>query len=406
MNRKRKLILGLLLIVGSGAIVAAQEVKRPPLQVPDAVAEPAKFAPAGWRVDEGALQQADLNGDGRADAAVVISHGGLGDAEAVYVKHVLVLALRETDGKLHRSVVSDAAVLDGDEGGAFGDPFDSLSIDRGAVVISHYGGSRDRWGFTHRYRHQHNQWMLIGLSMGNQDALNLEHYDDQDINLSTGLVDAKEKGDPEGRSKKPEISGSYYELEVLPVDQAPRVDGAVANGEWPGYTVRLNDKYQVVRNRALWHGASDLAAQVHAVRFGGDLYLCVEVTDNEVTGGDMVRLVTKRGLVIKATETKMTPGGAGYVFEARYSLKAIVKATDPGNEYAPEMLADIVNPEHQYGDFSGMQLQASVEIVDVDNSAPKARGVLSTRTFGSPYIGAIRIYRKGTLVLASDYEQQ
>ncbi|MGZ5483786.1 MAG: hypothetical protein ACXWID_17610, partial [Pyrinomonadaceae bacterium] len=58
------------------------------------------------------------------------------------------------------------------------------------------------------------------------------------------------------------------------------------------------------------------------------------------------------------------------------------------------------------GDFEGFQLPIAVEVVDVDAPAtPKARSVMSTRLVGSPYPGAIRIFRKGTLILVSDNEQ-
>jgi len=211
-------VFGALLLLGSWAIAQAQEEKRPPLLVPEVVREAADFAPPGWKMDKETLKEADLNGDGRADAALVISNGEFAadaNGQPTFVKHVLVLALRGSDDKLHRSMVSDTAVLDGNEGGVFGDPFDGLLIERGTVVISHYGGSRDRWSYTHRYRYQNGQWMLIGLTLGNTDTLDLEHFDDQDINLSTGLVNAHQKGDyekPDGRkSNKPEVSCSYSE---------------------------------------------------------------------------------------------------------------------------------------------------------------------------------------------------
>src|SRR6185436_7531450 len=207
----------------AGPECVAQEIKRPPLNVPATADALTQLVPKGWRLEMERLREGDLNGDGRPDLAFVIVHGGGGsEADAdLPVKHVLVLALKGEDGKLHRSIVNDAAVLDGDEGGAFGDPFDDLSIDKGTVVISHYGGSRERWGFTHRYRFQNGKWSLIGLDMGNTDTLDLEHYDNQDINLSTGLVQASEKGGYEGEPKKPETSGTYYELEVLPVENVP-----------------------------------------------------------------------------------------------------------------------------------------------------------------------------------------
>jgi hypothetical protein len=414
MDSRVTLILGgciagaLSLAVLQSAGQAQEEVKRPPLRVPEVVDSALQFVPPGWRAEEGMPKEIDLNGDGRPDVAFVISNGGSGvsAAEPAIVKHVLILALRGNDGKLHRSVVSDAAVLDGDEGGAFGDPFESLSIERGAVVIMHYGGSRDRWGYTHRYRYQGGQWMLIGLDFGNTDSINLEHYDNHDINLTSGLVEASEKGDYEGRPKKPEISGSYYEIEVLPVDNAPRIDGDIAPGEWPGYTVRLNEKGQVYRRRQLWRGPDDLSAQLHAVRVGKDLFVSAEVIDNEVSARDSVRLVTKRGLVIRPLESKMRPSGKGYVFEARYSLESLARASHLGDTYAVEALQDHLGPSDKSGDLEGFQLPVAVEIVDVDGSAaPKVRSVLSTRLVGSSYNGAIRIFRKGTLVLISDIEQ-
>ena len=100
------------LIVALCGTAPAQEPKRPPLRVPEVVDAPAEFAPAGWRTEKEVLKEADLNGDGKPDAALVISNGADAQGDPIVVKHVLVLALRGSDGKLHRSVVSDAAVLD------------------------------------------------------------------------------------------------------------------------------------------------------------------------------------------------------------------------------------------------------------------------------------------------------
>lgn len=396
--------LALLAVVSA----AQDEVKRPPLIVPESAESPAAFVPKGWRLEKEALSQADLNGDGRADAAFVITHGGsvaAGAEEQSVAKHVLVLALRESDGKLHRSLVNDAAILDGDEGGVFGDPFESLSVERGAVVIVHYGGSRDRWSFTHRYRFQNGKWTLIGLSIGNTDTLNLEHFDNQDINLSTGLVNAGEKGSDDGEPRKPERSGSYYELEAQLVEQAPKIDGEMSVNEWPGYGVSLNQKQQALRNRQLWRDATDLSAKLHAVYASADLFLCAEVTDNEVTPEDTVRLVNKRGVTIKPVESKLTSTASGYIFEARYSLKAIASALKADEKYIVEDTEMAIDPSSDYGDSQGFQLPASVEIVDVDKSVPGARSVLSTRLLGSPFPGAIRIFRKGTLTLTSDIDK-
>jgi hypothetical protein len=411
-QRVKRYLTGALLLACLASTGRAQEdIKRPPLRVPETVDTALQLVPPGWRAETGTLNEVDLNGDGKPDAVLVISHGSFdatGPGETTIVKHVLVLALRGEDGKLHRSMVNDGAVLDGDEGGVFGDPFESLSVEHGAVVIMHYGGSRDRWGYTHRYRYQDRQWMLIGLDFGNTDLLDLEHYDNHDIDLSTGLVGASEKGNYEGQPKKPELEGAYYELQVLRVEQRPVIDGRAAPNEWPGYTVQLDQRQQVYRRRQVWRGPNDLAAKLQAVEVEGDLYLCATVTDNEVTAGDAVRLVTRKGIVIKPRESRRSSTGHGYVFEARYSLKDFGAALkrDKSFVFDEEEVDNVFSSAEDARNIEGLELPVSVEVVDADRSRiPKARSVMSTRLAGSPYSGAIRIYRKGTLVLVSDKEQ-
>jgi hypothetical protein len=407
----RRGLVGVLLLAGLAISGRAQEIKRPPLRVPEIADTALQLVPTGWRAEEGTLFETDLNGDGRNDAVMVISHGSFdatGPGETTIVKHVLVLALRGDDGKLHRSMVNDDAVLDADEGGVFGDPFESLSVVAGQIVLMHYGGSRDRWGYTHRYKYQNGHWMLIGLDFGNTDSLDLEHYDNHDIDLITGLVGASEKGNYEGEPKKPEIEGAYYELQVLRLDQPPIIDGRATAEEWPGYTLQLDDRQQVYRRRQLWRGPDDLSAKVQAVGAEGDLYICAKVTDNDVTSGDAVRLVTKKGIVIKPRESKRTSTSQGYIFEARYSLKDFGAALkrDKSFVFDEEQVDNVFSSSDDARDIEGLELPVSVEVVDVDRSrTPKARSVLSTRLVGSPYTGAMRIYRKGTLVLESDKEQ-
>lgn len=157
----RRLAGALFLTVLSSVAHGQEEIKRPPLRVPEVADTVLHLVPAGWRAEEDKTRESDLNGDGKPDAAFVISNGrfdATGPAESTVVKHVLILALRGDDGKLPRSVVSDDAVLDADEGGAFGDPLEDLTIEKGAVVITHYGGSRDRWGYTQQYRYR--EWTV------------------------------------------------------------------------------------------------------------------------------------------------------------------------------------------------------------------------------------------------------
>ena len=307
--RKRHYVYAISLSFALLVTGLAQEPERvtiPPL--PETASAPAGFAPAGWRVE--ATAEGDLNGDNRPDAAIVIATGAQGYDERagrpLFIKRALVLALRATDSSLRRSAASDSAVLDGNEGGVMGDPFEGISIERGAVVIQHYGGSRNRWTYTHRYRHQEGGWWLIGLTYVGSDTLDPEHHDRKDINLSTGLVNASERGEvnPRTRRRPPLVRGAYQELPVLPVERAPVLDGRIAEGEWPGYSIRLNQREHVYRGAAQWRGSEHLSAVVSAVRHGENLYLRAEVADNDVRPEDAVRLVTKAGRALAPAEMR------------------------------------------------------------------------------------------------------
>lgn len=75
----------------------------------------------------------------------------------------------------------------GDEsGGMMGDPFDGVKVENGCIVLRHWGGSREKWAYTHRYRYQNDQFELIGATIGYGDpCLSWEEYD---YNLSTGKI--------------------------------------------------------------------------------------------------------------------------------------------------------------------------------------------------------------------------
>jgi hypothetical protein len=191
-------------------------------------------------------------------------------------------------------------------------------------------------------------------------------------------------------------------LEVLSVNEVPEMK---VEAEWPGYSVHLNQKQQVLRGRNLWQGANDLSAKLRAVNKGDDLFLRAEVIDNQVTPGDTVRLVAKKGLAIKPKESKLLRTEKGYVFLGRYSLNEIARVLKPADKYIVENLEMVLDPNSVYGDLQGFQLPVSVEVVDVDSPRSEVRGVLSTRLAGSPYAGSMTLFRPGRLFLTTDTGQ-
>ena len=94
---------------------------------------------------------------------------------------------------------SEKAILCKDCGGIFGDPFAGIEINKNVLSINHYGGSNWRWGYTHRFRYQENDFFLIGQtsnsywSVENCDKLNdFAGTKYEDINFITGQYEKKE----------------------------------------------------------------------------------------------------------------------------------------------------------------------------------------------------------------------
>jgi hypothetical protein len=102
---------------------------------------------------------------------------------------------------------NSTVVLPSLHGGAMGDPFEEVQVENGSIVVKHFGGSREKWHYTHRYRFQNSDWSLIGATV--VVSVPCEQSETFDYNISTGKVEvelAKETcsadGEPVGEPKK------------------------------------------------------------------------------------------------------------------------------------------------------------------------------------------------------------
>jgi len=152
------------------AVLAAQPAQAADQAKPPAIHKTGKslkdFVPASWAI----LMQAqgDLNKDSLPDLAVVIKSAAEdkdegGGAEA---PRLLLILFGAKSGGYALAASSEKAILCKGCGGVFGDPLAKLDIERGALVIEHYGGSSERWGYTHRWRYQGGDFLLIWLTRG------------------------------------------------------------------------------------------------------------------------------------------------------------------------------------------------------------------------------------------------
>lgn len=112
---------------------------------------------------------------------------------------------------------STKAVLSSRHGGMMGDPFEGVKIERKCIVIEHFGGSREKWGYVHRYRRQDKEWKLIGASV--RYGAPCDFWDYFDYNLSTGKIAVKkerEDCDDEANSTREEYTITH-KLPELPL---------------------------------------------------------------------------------------------------------------------------------------------------------------------------------------------
>lgn len=159
------------------------------------------FIPAGY--DTLATASGDLNKDGQPDLAIILRHqqetaeaDTMPDPEQLPAR-ILVILHRENNGYT-RAACSGKAVLCQYCGGVFGDPFQGLSIEKGVLVLSHYGGSNWRWGYIHKFRLQPKGYQLIGETR--VSYWNVDHCDKlgefagtdyKDVNYLTGQYEQK-----------------------------------------------------------------------------------------------------------------------------------------------------------------------------------------------------------------------
>jgi hypothetical protein len=195
----RRFLWLLLLTVGLRAY--AQETAHVYPAIKRSGARVRDFVPAGW--DTLATAKGDLNKDSLADVAVVIqrkkttssAEDGFPEAEPR-----LLLVLFGARTGLNLACQSNVAILLADAGGAMGDPFEQLAIERGTLVTGFYGGSRDKWNMSYRYRYQQGDFYLIGADAwgGNESYAYKYSY-----NLLTGRlqVEAQHEETP-GKNRK------------------------------------------------------------------------------------------------------------------------------------------------------------------------------------------------------------
>ncbi len=166
----------------------------------------ASFVPAHWQIFAEAI--GDLNKDGLNDEALILNHEKEVEADVIGADDLpprqLIILFQNKDGSFTEVASSSKAVLCKQCGGVFGEPFDSMGIEKNVLTLSFYGGSRDRWGYTYKWRWQNNGLYLIGRTDYTADNALLTSQT-KDDNLITGAYTIVSQV-PDGYKNDPELS--------------------------------------------------------------------------------------------------------------------------------------------------------------------------------------------------------
>ncbi|MCI3935958.1 hypothetical protein MQX03_02030 [Chryseobacterium aahli] len=136
------------------------------------------FTPKYWELKKIAYGNLDEDENDEAAAVYEIPNIDHGDAEQVLAIY------KKENGKWKILHQTSAPLLSSQSGGVMGNPFNGISISKKSIVIKHFGGSRDKWEYTHRYRYQNGDWYLIGAS--SSFGTPCDYWVSFDYNISTG----------------------------------------------------------------------------------------------------------------------------------------------------------------------------------------------------------------------------
>jgi len=172
------------LVASTTAAAEPDDFSRLPAEAKDM----AGFVPAGWTLIKNA--DGDLNKDGLADVVGVLESktetppDPAGDGPP----RILFVAFQKPGGGYRLSVQANKAILRSGEGGAFGDPFELVKVERGSLHVSFYGGSSERWSNAYQFRFQNGGWFLIGVTTQTSRTDGSDEGIFEDFNLLIGKM--------------------------------------------------------------------------------------------------------------------------------------------------------------------------------------------------------------------------
>ena len=170
-----------------------------PQSLPTSGKTPQTLVPDSHEILERA--EGDLNQDGHNDLVLIFR-----EKNEDGTPRILAIYFYNPKFGYQLSDYTSDFLLKSNEGGVMGDPFGSLTIKKGVIVVQHSGGSREKWSYTHRFRFQDEKFFLIGKTESVYDSMTGESKT-TDSNLLTGKTEISITNSKGKSSKKMESPG-------------------------------------------------------------------------------------------------------------------------------------------------------------------------------------------------------
>ena len=126
----------------------------------------------------------DLDGDSISELVVI--YNTISDAEEQSVPRELIIYKLKNNKKWRQWKCSKQALYGSKDGGMMGDPFGELLIENDNLLISHFGGTSWKWGFTDKYGLIDDEFYLIGYT-SNAGKL-CEYWQNVDFDILSGEI--------------------------------------------------------------------------------------------------------------------------------------------------------------------------------------------------------------------------
>lgn len=178
--------------------------------------------PDGWHIitdysNTPQIIKGDLNGDNLEDVVFVIEKNEpeTNEYEDQLFRRAMLIAFCNADYSYTQSIITE--ILDAKSGGAWGDPYDGVSIENGELTLSYYGGSNYRWYSKYVYKYMNDGWYLIRSTDGSYYTGNatIDDADEISYNYLTGEYYEKVT-DENGNTTINQGYNEIKELEKMP----------------------------------------------------------------------------------------------------------------------------------------------------------------------------------------------